>query len=615
MKKVLAVMLAALTAFSVVAQAASFPDMEDARWDWARETVEELVGKGIIKGYNDGTYKPENSVTNEEAFTLFARVIGVNDAKNAQAVADAQKLYADVADKYETYAKKELCFLLYRGILDTEDLDEYLALDVQDVPMKRHEAAKLITRILDGEQEVADAVMFVFDYTDADTFLNSAKGYISYVTEKGIMTGMGDGTFSPDMGVTRAQIAIMLKRTINMLAVKTVTGAAAAVNETGLSVDGEVYTVSEKTIVHKDGAAATIADIQNGDDVLLTLTYKGLLSIDAVTTAASEKDEEEKVPETTVVEGIYSGSYTEEGITYVKVYDKDGGVATVQSYKLAGKVSYIVNEEEKASLTFIKATDYVYLSIVGDEVVSIVAETKTLTVEAATVEAIAYENGVNLLTVAHSDKKFDGKQWPLSANVVVMRNKEDATPADLISGDTVKLTIVYGEITRITATSKTSTMMGDITEIFIAKTNPYVSVKATDGKIHKLYLTMDTVIMIDSQESTIYDLELDYEVKVTTESNSASRIAVTSVVRKNNVSGTVVEINESMGYITVRVYDAATDKTTDKQLFLSDKTNIRAGSTGSLVKIAALAEGDELFATGTEKVGLFEAATIIVVNK
>ena len=303
MKKVLLAMLAMLMAFAVVAQAASFPDMEDARWDWARETVEELVGEGIIKGYSDGTYKPENSVTNEEAFTLFARVIGVNDTKNAQAVLDAQKLYADVAEKYETYAVKELCFLLYRGILDTEDLDEYLATDVQDVPMKRHEAAKLITKILDGEQEVADAVMFVFDYTDTDTFLNSAKGYIPYVTEKGIMTGMGDGTFSPDMGVTRAQIAIMLKRTINMLAIKTVSGEASAVTETGLSVNGEAYNVSEKTIIHKDGATATLADIKDGDDVLATMTYKGLLALDAVTTDASEK-----VPETKVVEGIYSGS-------------------------------------------------------------------------------------------------------------------------------------------------------------------------------------------------------------------------------------------------------------------------------------------------------------------
>ena len=66
MKKILAMLLAVtMILTATVAYAASFPDMEEERWDWARSTVEELAEIGIVKGYSDGTYKPDNSVTNQ----------------------------------------------------------------------------------------------------------------------------------------------------------------------------------------------------------------------------------------------------------------------------------------------------------------------------------------------------------------------------------------------------------------------------------------------------------------------------------------------------------------------------------------------------------------------
>ena len=104
MKKTVALVTACVLMLTccMFAGAASFSDMEGANWDWARDTVNELADKGIIKGYSDGTYQPNNSVTNQEAFTLFARIIGVNDDINQDAVAAAQIEYQDVAANYNT---------------------------------------------------------------------------------------------------------------------------------------------------------------------------------------------------------------------------------------------------------------------------------------------------------------------------------------------------------------------------------------------------------------------------------------------------------------------------------------------------------------------------------
>ena len=60
MKKVLAVMLATLMVLAVSAQAAALPDLEG---HWSQAVVEKLIELEIVRGYEDGTFRPENGVT------------------------------------------------------------------------------------------------------------------------------------------------------------------------------------------------------------------------------------------------------------------------------------------------------------------------------------------------------------------------------------------------------------------------------------------------------------------------------------------------------------------------------------------------------------------------
>lgn len=606
MKKVLAVMLALVMMFAVTAQAASFTDMEG---HWSDVYVEELADLGIVKGYEDGTFKPENSITNQEAFTLFARVIGVNDEKNAEAVAAAQELYKTVAENYVTYATKELCFMLYRGVLTTEDLDTYLSEETKNVPMKRHEAAKLITKILNGEEEIANTVMFVFDYTDADSFPNEAKGYIDYVTKKGIMSGMGDNTFSPNTSVTRAQVTVMLKRTMEMLSLTYTSGTATEVSELGLTVNGESFAIPATAIVHRDGVASTAAELENGDYVTVVKSYQGILAIDAKITEESESNVK-------TVEGIYRGSLTDSRGTFIKVYDKALGVNSTESYILSeGTVTYTVNGEKRASLSAITETDYVYVTFVGGKVVHIDAESKTKEIENATLTGIVHESNKNMLKISHNSAELDGSAWAISDNVTVKRNSKDAALTSLLTGDSISFTVTYGEVTAIKATSKTSSVKGTITAIHIEKEMPYVVIKISETKSQTIYLTMDTKINIDEKSGDIYDLVLGYNVTVSTESDTASKITVTSVATSNTVSGVVVLVNKDLSFINISSVDAATGEVVTKQIFVNDKTSIRAGSNSAVIKLENLAEGDMIFAAGIEKVGAFEATSIMVTNK
>ena len=77
MKKLLAVVLAlsmVLVFFAVrpaPASAAGFPDVP-ANY-WAKKHIDYLVSKGVVKGFPDGTFKPEAKVTREQ----FAKMIVV----------------------------------------------------------------------------------------------------------------------------------------------------------------------------------------------------------------------------------------------------------------------------------------------------------------------------------------------------------------------------------------------------------------------------------------------------------------------------------------------------------------------------------------------------------
>ncbi len=52
----------------------SFTDVREGHW--ATGYINVAVGKGIVKGYPDGTFKPEANVTNAEALTMLVRMLG-----------------------------------------------------------------------------------------------------------------------------------------------------------------------------------------------------------------------------------------------------------------------------------------------------------------------------------------------------------------------------------------------------------------------------------------------------------------------------------------------------------------------------------------------------------
>lgn len=71
-------MLGLETAASYVATPTQFPDVTAAS-AWAYGYINIATNRGLIKGYEDGTFRPNNNVTQAEALTILLRALGYTD--------------------------------------------------------------------------------------------------------------------------------------------------------------------------------------------------------------------------------------------------------------------------------------------------------------------------------------------------------------------------------------------------------------------------------------------------------------------------------------------------------------------------------------------------------
>lgn len=605
MKKTLALFMACAMMLScaIAAGAASFSDMAGANWDWARDTVYELADQGIIRGYSDGTYQPNNSVTNQEAFTLFARIVGVNDAVNEAAVAAAQEQYADVAAKYNTYATKELCFMLYRGIFTEAELDTYLSEATKNNELLRHEAAILITKVMGGEEEVRNTVMYVFDYTDADEIPAESKGYVDFVSRKGIMQGMDDNQFSPNTSVTRAQVAIMLKKTMDVMSLSHASGTISDVNASARSfvLNGSTYTATDRTGINLDGQHVSFDALENGDEAVVTTDYQGLWAIDATSGVPAP---------TETVTGVFNGSLTDTRGTFLKVYDLEEGVSSVQDYQLSPDgVTYTYEGKLSAILSDFSIGDLVTLTITNGQVTAVSGEPKVKTVTGAYVSEIGVSPAATI-TITHADEAYDGNVYTISDSVYVSRNGRTASLRDILPGDRVDLELEYGTVKEITATSRSSTETGTITEITIGTNTSGIELNV-DGETVSYVIVRDTEIYVNDEVGTLYDLRLGDSVTVNIESDAVTRLTVQSVAQVETMTGTVEVVNVSYGFISLNVTDAAGNVTT-QQIFVKDGASIIGTDGGTRKTLSDIEVGDTILVKGAMNMGAFEATSVVI---
>lgn len=599
--------VASLLAVGMAAQvfaAASFPDVPQEKYAWAYNEISSMADEGIIKGYEDGTFRPENTVTKLEALSLIARILGVNEDVNANLTAFALDNYADELEQYELpYGEEELSFLLVKGILTVDELEGYIGLDNQNVGLKRYEVAVLLTKAMGAEEETKAKVITSLDYTDTNDIPSTAKKYVEYVTEQGLMQGMENNTFVPLGDVTRAQAAVVLYKLQDLADYESYQGIVASIEPTNdtirikdIDAEDHAYTIPDNTMLRFEGEEIDTDGIAVGMEAVVTTRGGSLFSIDFITAQVDEQ-----------VSGKFVGTSRTGGDTIVKI-DKIGAVEDERKEYRVSDSLVVTKNGGSATLNDVKVNDYVTLTLTGGRVVSIAAEASSKTVKGKVTDIILEPTFVLRVKVSGGDEE----DFYTDSVVKVAKNGKTATLNDVLIGDSVTLTTQYNVITNIEAESQTQTLTGVIEEVNVSS-SPSITIKV-DGKSVSYPVARDAEIDLDDKAGTIYDLRLNVNATITVESDTVVKIETRPVENVTQITGTVEVINSAYNMLAVNYVDPETRQSRTDQVFVKESAAIISSAEGKTASMRDIEVGQTVSVIGSINTGIFEATTVIIIN-
>lgn len=180
-------------------QPLSFPDL-DASFNWAREAIEDLAWKGIIKGTGNG-YEPARNINRAEMVGLLVRIKGIN---------------TDNADLGFTDVKEDDWFHDSVGTASTKGwVSGYPDNSFRPyAPVSRNEAVSLLNRIFPADIKTTGSVASFSDWEEIPGWAQEAAVDLH---KRGLVSGYPDGRFAGEGHLTRAEAAVMIYKLLNTL--------------------------------------------------------------------------------------------------------------------------------------------------------------------------------------------------------------------------------------------------------------------------------------------------------------------------------------------------------------------------------------------------------------
>ena len=288
MKRKMAMALAAVLvagSLPVTASAATFTDINEV--SWASSTIQAVSDKGLINGYEDGTFRAKNNVTYSEAMVMIYNLMDKTGNLKASAT-NTLPIYQSVLNTYKipTWSQSTVAYGLSAQILMAADLPKFTTNGVSN-PATRQDVAVMFGRALSEKYDIYAGTGV--NYNDVWRISDEAMPYVDLLTRLGIVTGDDSGNFNPTANITRAEMAVMMNKTYDLLSNELAnTGEITEI----VNHDGDYYDVDVKmdngernrltlsddniSVYNKDGSRELpISSLSKGDKV--SLVFDGLV--------------------------------------------------------------------------------------------------------------------------------------------------------------------------------------------------------------------------------------------------------------------------------------------------------------------------------------------------
>ena len=220
----------------------------DTTGHWAESAINKWSQEyGIIQGYEDGTFRPDNSITRGAFAGILDRFL------RFQSISPAET-FSDLAG---SYWEEEILKLNAAGVYLGNN-GRALASD----SITRQQAVTMIARAFQIE-----ATTTTLPYTDAANISDYAVGAVAEMTARGWLNDSTDGRFRPTDPITRAEIVNIFSNMIQTL----------------IQTSGSYSQDVDGTLMISSADGALLSDMTITGDLILAPGVTGSVTLDNVT--------------------------------------------------------------------------------------------------------------------------------------------------------------------------------------------------------------------------------------------------------------------------------------------------------------------------------------------
>lgn len=275
----------------------NFKDLDEKQWKWAYAHIMRLVSQGVFKGYDDGSFKPQNNISRIETIVAAVRLLGLEAEAQKPENMNANLNFKD----FDQLKKKYPQAIGYVAVALKNDLFSENEDTIQpEKPATRLWASVLLVKGLKLETEARARMNVDLPFKDENAIPAGSVGYVAIAVERGVISGYTDKTFQPNKPVTRAELASILDRlgvqlpdqgnqdqdnkaitgTITVSANNTITVLKSDHTAVSIPLDAGVF-------IFRNEVKSTASALKPGDQVLVR-TYQGNAVFIEVTKMADE---------------------------------------------------------------------------------------------------------------------------------------------------------------------------------------------------------------------------------------------------------------------------------------------------------------------------------------
>lgn len=179
-----------------------FSDLAD--FEWAKDSVEKLYKKGVVKGKSENLFDPSANVSREEFTAMIVRALGLKSSGAAFEFDDVSK---------DRWSREAVAAAFENNIINGVSETSF----APEESISRQDMAAIAYRICSanglGEEKFEQEA-----FSDGADIAEYAQTAAASLLKAGIMLG-ADGNFRPSANATRAEAAVIIDRVITFCSI------------------------------------------------------------------------------------------------------------------------------------------------------------------------------------------------------------------------------------------------------------------------------------------------------------------------------------------------------------------------------------------------------------